>query len=447
MSEKFPVRSIVLAKVKGYPAWPAMVLDETLLPSNIQARKPKPKAKLKPKQPLESPQSPQSPQTPQTPPSQPQVVPIKFFSDDTYIWINQNDIKQLTKDEIAVHQATNSAKRRIDRVLERAFELAADPLDMEVFIKYGSNGIVEEEVVENDGDDDDEDKDEGEDGDEGEDESRESSSDIVVLPPKKKSRKSGTSTATNPKSKSKTTPKTKAIETKKSPSKKTQQQNAKREAAEKKKEEELRMLAEYDSDWGIDDFNQYNEDTGDYIYDFENQQESVMNKVPEAGSIGDEYDKAMAKFKKWQEVIVEELLALEDEDNEADYEALDKALGQFDSGYKNLPRSIVNKSMLLRALILSQRKQVESHKKNGGKLAGIKRHIGAILKKLGLEVRENTKEELEALNGDTDSTSKVSTPDPDSRGSTAAAAATAATASVDSADTTSPLKHEIVNGD
>ena len=34
MSEYQPT-SIVLAKVKGYPAWPAMVLDESLLPEHI----------------------------------------------------------------------------------------------------------------------------------------------------------------------------------------------------------------------------------------------------------------------------------------------------------------------------------------------------------------------------------------------------------------------------
>lgn len=43
MSEYQPT-SIVLAKVKGYPAWPAMVLDESLLPEHIsnknQNRKP-----------------------------------------------------------------------------------------------------------------------------------------------------------------------------------------------------------------------------------------------------------------------------------------------------------------------------------------------------------------------------------------------------------------------
>lgn len=57
MSEYQPT-SIVLAKVKGYPAWPAMVLDESLLPEHISNKKPK--SKTNPPTSISSP-TPQSP--------------------------------------------------------------------------------------------------------------------------------------------------------------------------------------------------------------------------------------------------------------------------------------------------------------------------------------------------------------------------------------------------
>ncbi|EGV66657.1 hypothetical protein CANTEDRAFT_112378, partial [Yamadazyma tenuis ATCC 10573] len=47
-SDAFSPTSIVLAKVKGYPPWPAMVLDEMILPDHILARRPK-TVKLPPK--------------------------------------------------------------------------------------------------------------------------------------------------------------------------------------------------------------------------------------------------------------------------------------------------------------------------------------------------------------------------------------------------------------
>ena len=130
MSEYQPT-SIVLAKVKGYPAWPAMVLDESLLPEHISN-----------KTKIENQSSninfiSHSTISIEKKPSI--IVPVRFFSDDTYIWINTNDLKPLTKQMIQDYFSTSS-KRKIDNLLQTAYELANDPPEMGLFIEYGSKG-------------------------------------------------------------------------------------------------------------------------------------------------------------------------------------------------------------------------------------------------------------------------------------------------------------------
>ncbi|KAI3405113.2 hypothetical protein KGF56_002069 [Candida oxycetoniae] len=391
MSEKYPPKSIVLAKVKGYPPWPAMVLDESLLPQHIQNKKPKPKSKAKPTN--ASPSSPSQNNSGATS----NVLPIKFFSDDTYIWININDLKPLHKDDIAIHFATSSAKRRKDQVLEKAFELASNPLDMEEFIRYGSNG--KPEIIET-GDDDDDD----------EEEAVSDDVEIVKAPPKKKQKT--TTTKSKSKSSSSTTTTISSSSSTVAPSKpsKKSAQALKNEAAKLKKEEEKKLLLEYDSDWGLDDFNKYDEEEGNYIYDFEDQQDSIMSKIGSSAELVESYNRVLGKFKKWEDVIVEEILAIDDDLNEVDLDALEKALTQFQNSLPKIPRSIISKSKLLRILILNQRKPVASNDKD---LVMFKNQIRTILGKLGIEVRENTEEELEAKSDNTTTagSTKQSTPE------------------------------------
>lgn len=113
---------IVLAKVKGYPQWPAMVLDESILPDYVLKKKPK-TMKIPPKK-------------KNSPPAY--VIPVRFFSDDTYIWIKSNEILLLTTEMI--DDFLNKPKRRKDNLLESAYKLARNPLDIESFVKYGSSG-------------------------------------------------------------------------------------------------------------------------------------------------------------------------------------------------------------------------------------------------------------------------------------------------------------------
>ena len=102
MSEYQPT-SIVLAKVKGYPAWPAMVLDESLLPEHISN-----KTKIE-NQSLQHQFHLPLHNSIEKKPSI--IVPVRFFSDDTYIWINTNDLKPLTKQMIQDYFSTSSKKK------------------------------------------------------------------------------------------------------------------------------------------------------------------------------------------------------------------------------------------------------------------------------------------------------------------------------------------------
>lgn len=114
-------KAIVLAKVKGYRPWPAMVLDEAILPANVKKLKPK-TVKLTKRRPLI-------------------VVPVRFFSDDTYIWIKSPDLKPLKRTEILsfLQTHTGGRKRKFDPLVE-AYQLAESPPDMQLFNLWGSKG-------------------------------------------------------------------------------------------------------------------------------------------------------------------------------------------------------------------------------------------------------------------------------------------------------------------
>lgn len=113
-------RTIVLAKVKGYRAWPAMVLAENILPDNIRQMKPKSVKLAKKKGPVIS-------------------VPVRFFSDDTYIWMKSCDLKLLPKAEIDAFLDKRAGVKKHDALID-AYRLAQDPPDMVEFNLWGSAG-------------------------------------------------------------------------------------------------------------------------------------------------------------------------------------------------------------------------------------------------------------------------------------------------------------------
>lgn len=123
----FPPGTIVLAKLKSFPPWPAIVIPNELVPEGIVSSKPKkplrPTSRSKRKA------------------AQPKDVDarlwcVRFLRDDTFMWATIKDISLLTKDQIE-----NALKaKKMKKVIRGAYEMALDPPDVEEFIIYGSDG-------------------------------------------------------------------------------------------------------------------------------------------------------------------------------------------------------------------------------------------------------------------------------------------------------------------
>lgn len=237
--------AIVLAKVKGYPAWPAMVLQYDLLPENIQQLKPKSVKQTKKGPPIVA-------------------VPVRFFSDNTYIWIKSVDLKPLPKDAIAAFLQKRS--RKTDPLVQ-AYTLAQDPPDMAEFIRWGSEGPPTEIP--------------------------ESADEEVEAPepPRKKlklklsTKKTDTNARkdakTKSESKSKSKPKPKPKANSKSEPEEMGDGFADYAEFEKELDQEDSGL---DSDWGIDDA-AYDYAEGDYVFDDEVEQKRFVDEFPSAADL------------------------------------------------------------------------------------------------------------------------------------------------------------------
>ncbi|SCU79477.1 LAFA_0B03378g1_1 [Lachancea sp. 'fantastica'] len=138
---------VVLAKVKGFPAWPAMIVPEELIPGNVlKERLGKPTVDE-----IEDENNPDNyvvyndhlkfrknfkPHT---------SYCIKFFCDDSYIWLKPVDFKPLSAEQ-CTNWLQNSKKQT--KKLIPAYEMAAkgpQGIDVWEFIEYGSQGKPEEE--------------------------------------------------------------------------------------------------------------------------------------------------------------------------------------------------------------------------------------------------------------------------------------------------------------
>jgi len=91
--------TVVYAKLKGYPWWPARVEVETSLPSQVRSKKPK---------------------TPKP------TIGVRFFGSKDYGWFGSNDIKPFDKKdaELALQKMKN---KKHDKLLERSIREALDP--------------------------------------------------------------------------------------------------------------------------------------------------------------------------------------------------------------------------------------------------------------------------------------------------------------------------------
>ncbi|CUM48954.1 unnamed protein product [Debaryomyces tyrocola] len=349
-------KSIVLAKVKGYPPWPAMILEETMLPENILSKKPK-SVKQPPKRKLSKPIS---------------ILPVRFFSDDTYIWIKSNEVKTLNHEMINLFLQND--KKRKDNLLQTAYELASDPPDMELFIKWGSKGepvevpyVPEDEELEE--------EEEAEDIEEEEREEEEEEEDDYEEPSRKKQKKN----TKQPKSKKKTT--------KKQPAKK----ETKSTVTPKSKPVDPREEG-YDSDWGLDGVKHYNYDEGNYIFDKEKDQIKFETEFPSAASLSDSLTKYHNQFDKLDILLTDQLLS--DSINETEILQNLKKLDGL-----TLPKSVYTKSKALKSLILTLRRPSERFP-----YPKIKKEVKKLVRKWSdLDIEENTIEDLEMVeeNGET----------------------------------------------
>ncbi|KAK9455831.1 hypothetical protein V1511DRAFT_487758 [Dipodascopsis uninucleata] len=118
--------SLVLAKLKGFPPWPAMVLTENLLPPHILKLKPKPSASSKRKS-IGADEDDESRS----------AFPVRFFNDDNYMWATRSELKPLSKEQTSTYVNAHKGGKK-DRSLLEAYMFAAEPPSMEEFAKMGS---------------------------------------------------------------------------------------------------------------------------------------------------------------------------------------------------------------------------------------------------------------------------------------------------------------------
>lgn len=317
--------TIVLAKVKGYRAWPAMVLAYDILPENIKQMRPKSvKQARKLKQPLI-------------------VVPVRFFSDDTYIWIKSADLKLLSKEEIDAFLDKRANAKKHDTLID-AYKLAQNPPDMGEFNKWGSAGPppdvpdTTEDIF-----------------DEDEEEPPRKKLKLKIFVKKGKNAGEKTNSKSNSKSKtskSKSKAKPKVAASEEEDSGYGDYEEFERELDESFSEPE----PEYDSDWGIgeDDFDFV---TGDFIFEDEKEQKEFSVEFPRAS----ELSKTLAYYNKQllaKHKSITPKLLLESKMNE--HELLNElrevnkliALG-------DVPKIAFTKSKLFRALLVTAHKPQE----------------------------------------------------------------------------------------
>ncbi|CCE86392.1 Piso0_004878 [Millerozyma farinosa CBS 7064] len=353
-SEKFSPKSIVLAKVKGYPSWPAMILDESLLPEHISNLKPKTLKQKKGSKPVS-------------------ILPVRFFSDDTYIWIKSSDLKPLSADTVSKY--FGNERRRKDKLLDNAYKLAQNPPDMELFIKWGSKGeppkVVERDDDELDLIDEDEDE-------ELEDLEEEDEEDYEEPPSKKRKgdNKKGSSKASDKKGKSKTGgSKSKSSKAKGGPSEKSKPAPPKKETFRDQG---------YDSDWGLEEIKSYSYEDGNYIFDNEKEQKRFESDFPTPAELNEELATYHQQFDDLDADLTRHLLE-EDIDEKQVLSEIKELRGLY------LPKTMFMKSKVQKALIITVRRPEETFP-----YKSIKKEAAKLLKDwIDLTVPENTLEQMQ----------------------------------------------------
>lgn len=309
----YPPSTIVLAKVKGYPAWPAMVLEESILPENIVLLKPNP---------------------PKNASGQVYFLPVRFFSDDTYIWLKLSDMSRLEPESIERYllRSRRASSKKKDVQLREAYELAHLPPEMGYFVTWGLRG--ERDLL----------KDVEPDFDEDDDDDLDDFEQYEDEPPKKKQKKAKTPVRDVP-------------------------------------------PIDDDSDWGLDE-KDYDFDEGFYVYDDETEQERFSKEFPLASEISEHL---ATTTKAFNEVAEKLSIQLKEIDQYKESEVL-ATIKKVKGALTNLPKTVFAKSTLYRVMVavLHMPEEVFGREK-------IRREVDAVLQDVfGLGVSKVTIADLEA---------------------------------------------------
>ncbi|AMD20873.1 HDR131Cp [Eremothecium sinecaudum] len=161
-SHLFQPTDIVLAKVKGYPSWPAMIIPNEIIPANV-IRLHRRNQKFDEEEVMEDEESDADDtkyirysehlkfrkfETAQS------SYCLKFLCDDTYTWTKAQDMKLLSPDQCKswLEGTTRSKKKQPskNKKLIQAYEMAMRGSDIDVweFVEYGSAGRPEEDEEE-----------------------------------------------------------------------------------------------------------------------------------------------------------------------------------------------------------------------------------------------------------------------------------------------------------
>ena len=154
-------------------------------------------------------------------------------------------------------------------------------------------------------------------------------------------------------------------------------------------------MIEIDPDWGLEEFNQYDKQLGNFIFDSEQEQIKKFDKLQSSLNLTNE--KTIDQFKLIENNLVKYLLDFDSStSSSSDSSSLStneiiKSLNDLTNIIHKLPKNILAKSKLLRVLILSIRKPNDE-------LKNIKPTMQKILHGLSIDVRENTEEEIKKSN-------------------------------------------------
>lgn len=131
---------VVLAKLKGFPAWPAMILDETNLPPNVLGVKPKSSSSKNRRKSSAADDG--------------MLWPVRFFVDNNHMWASRSELKVLSSNEAQEYVENPKSKR--DKTLVQAYRMAVEPPSLEDFVNPKVEEIVaeeeEEEQIDEEGD-------------------------------------------------------------------------------------------------------------------------------------------------------------------------------------------------------------------------------------------------------------------------------------------------------